>query len=103
MEIKITHKNVDIPEQVREFIEDRCSKFKKFAPAADEVDVVFKKEDYRCFAEINLPVRGTVIHGEAESEDILSSFEEAFGRVERQVKKRREKTVEHKGANHDNY
>jgi Ribosome-associated protein Y (PSrp-1) len=64
---------------------------------AEEVDIVFKKENnYRWFAEINLPVKGTVIHGEAEAGDLLSSFEESFSKVERQIKKRREKIVEHK-------
>jgi putative sigma-54 modulation protein len=97
MKIRITHKNTEVPQEIHEFIEDKCGKLKKFAPTAEEVDIVFKKEkDYRYFAEINLPVRGAVIHGEAQAGDLFSSFEEALKKVERQIKKRREKIVEHK-------
>ena len=97
MKIKITHKNTELSQQTREFIEEKSNKLQKFVRVTGEVDVVLKKEkEYVFFSEINLPVKGTIIHGEAEAGDVLSSFEEALDRVEKQVKKYREKIVEHK-------
>jgi putative sigma-54 modulation protein len=103
MEIRITHKNAEVSEQMREFIEEKCSKLERFAQIVGDVDIVLKMgKEYVCFAEINLPIKGTIIHGEAEAGDVLSSFEEALDKVERQVKKYRDKMVEHKGRDYDN-
>ena len=97
MKIRITHKNAEISDKMRELIEGKCDKLERFAQIVGEVDVVFKMEkDYRCFAEINVPIKGTVIHGEAEVGDLLSSFEEALDKVEIQVKKHKDKIIEHK-------
>ena len=97
MKIRITHKNVEISDEMRELIEDKCDKLERFTQIVGEADIVLKMEkNYRCFAEINIPIRGTVIHGEAEAGDLLSSFEEALDKVEIQVKKRRDKIVEYK-------
>jgi putative sigma-54 modulation protein len=104
MKIRITHKNMEISRQVRELIEEKCNKLERFTPIVGEVGIVFKMEkNYRWLAEINVPVRGTVIHGEAKAEDLLSSFEEALDKVEIQAKKRRDKIIEHKNQNYDYY
>lgn len=88
---------MEISDEMRELIEDKCDKLERFTQIVGEVDIVLKMEkNYRCFAEINIPIRGTVIHGEAEAGDLLSSFEEALDKVEIQIKKRRDKIVEHK-------
>jgi putative sigma-54 modulation protein len=97
MKIRITHKNVELSDQMRELIEEKCDKLERFTPIVGEVDIVLKLEkNYRWFAEINVPIRGTVIHGEERRGDLLSSFEEALDKVERQIKKHRDKVVEHK-------
>ena len=97
MKIRITQKNTEISDETRGLIEEKCDKLERFTQIMGEVDIVFKMEkNYRCFAEINVPIRGTVIHGEAEAGDPLSSFEEALDKVEIQAKKRRDKIVEHK-------
>lgn len=92
MEIRITHKNTELSDEVRNFIEEKCSKLERFVKTVGEVDIVLKMEkDYMYFAEINFPIKGIVIHGEAQHGDLLSSFEEALDKVEKQVKKYRDK------------
>ena len=103
MKIKITHKNTEISDEMRNFIERKCDKLQKFVRIVGEVDVVMKMEkNYRCFSEINLLIRGTVIHGEAEAGELLSSFEEALSKVEKQVKKHRDRIKEHNNHDYDN-
>jgi len=97
MEIKITHKKTEVSKQLRQLIEEKCAKLERFVKVIGEVDVVLKEEkEYVCFAEINVPIKGNVIHAEAQAGDALSAFEEALSRVEKQVKKYREKiTTKH--------
>jgi len=98
MEIRITHKRTETSQQLRELIEEKCSKLERFVKVIGEVDIVLKEEkEYVCFAEINLPIKGSIIHAEAQAGDILSAFEEALSRVEKQVKKYRDKITKHKG------
>ncbi len=97
MEIKITHKKTGISQQVRQLIEEKCAKLEKFAQITGEVDVILKEEkEYVCFAEINLPIKGAIVHAQAQAGDVLSSFEEALSKVEKQVKKHRDKITKHK-------
>ncbi len=97
METKITHKKTEISQQLRELIEEKCAKLERFIKVTGEVDIVLKEEkEYVCFAEINVPIKGAVIHAEAEAGDILSSFEEALSKAEKQVKKYRDKITKHK-------
>jgi putative sigma-54 modulation protein len=96
MKIRITHKGIKLSEKTREFIEEKCEKLERFSQIVGEVGVILKVESsYIWFAEINVPIKGTLIHGEAKTDDLLSSFEEALSRVERQMKKRRDKIVDH--------
>lgn len=97
MKVKITHKKTEVSEHLRQLIEEKCAKLERFVRIVGEVDVVLKEEkEYVCFAEINVPIKGNVVHAEAQAGDILSAFEEALNRVEKQVKKYREKiTTKH--------
>lgn len=96
MEIKITHRKLDVSQQLRDLIEEKCAKLERFVKAIGEVDIVLKEEkDYVCFAEINLPVKGAIIHAEAQAGDVLSAFEDALNKIEKQVKKHRDKITKH--------
>lgn len=96
MEIRITHKKTEISQQLRELIEEKCAKLERFIKVTGKVDIVLKEEkEYVCFAEINIPIKGAVIHAEAQAGDILSSFEEALSKAEKQVKKYRDKITKH--------
>lgn len=96
MEIKITHKKTEVSEQLRELIEEKCNKLEKFIKVVGEVDIVLKEEkEYVCFSEITVPIKGTTIHAEAQAGDVLSAFEEALSKIEKQAKKYREKITEH--------
>jgi len=98
MRINLTKKNTQITETMYSFIRERLEKLQKFTLQIDEADVVIKLEKYRWFTEINIPVKGSLIHAEAETEDFRSSFEKALEKVERQIKKRRGKITHHKGG-----
>lgn len=96
MEIRITHKKTEISQATRDLIEEKCAKLERFVKVVGEVDIVLKEEkEYVCFAEINFPIKGAVIHAEAQAGDVLSAFEDALSRIEKQIKKHREKTTKH--------
>jgi len=96
MKIRITHKKLEVSQQVRDLIEEKCAKLERFVKVIGEVDIVLKEEkNYMCFTEINLPIKGSIIHAEAQAGDVLSSFEEALDKVEKQAKKHRDKITKH--------
>ncbi len=95
MKIKITRKKAEVSQQIQNLIEEKCAKLEKFVKVAEEVDIIFKEEKESVFAEINFPIKGAVIHAEAEAGDVLSAFEDALDKIEKQVKKHRGKITKH--------
>jgi putative sigma-54 modulation protein len=75
---------------------ERLPKFEKYAPRLVEAHVFLKKEKYIFKAEITLAAKGFHAFGEGKAKDnIFAAMDEAYERVEKQLKKFRSKTKGH--------
>ena len=96
MDIRIVGKNIAVTEGMKEHLQGKLVKFEKYAPRLIESHVVLKKEKYLYVAEITLLARSLRAYGEASSKDnIFSAMDQAYIRVEKQLKKFREKIKDH--------
>lgn len=96
MDIRIAGKNIAVTEGMKEHLREKLSKFEKYAPRLVESHVVLKKEKYLFCAEITLLTRHLRAYGEASSkENIFAAMDQAYLRVEKQLKKFREKIKDH--------
>ena len=96
MDIRVAGKNIAVTEGMKEHLRGKLSKFEKYAPRLVESHVVLKKEKYLFWAEITLLTRHLRAYGEASSkENIFAAIDQAYLRVEKQLKKFREKLKDH--------
>jgi putative sigma-54 modulation protein len=96
MDIRVVGKNIAVTEGMKEHLRDKLVKFEKYAPRLIESHVVLKKEKYLFVAEITLLARNLRAYGEASSkENIFAAMDGAYVRVEKQLKKFREKIKDH--------
>jgi putative sigma-54 modulation protein len=96
MNIRFLGKNMKVTEGMKEHLEEKLSKFEKYAPRLIESHVVLKKEKYLYVAEITLLAPNLRAYGEASSkENIFSAIDQAYLRVEKQLKRFREKLKDH--------
>lgn len=90
MQIHTTCRHTRMTPALKRLLEERLMKLERFQ-AVREAHVVLIAEKYRQIAEIVLKTRGKDFVCREESRDMAASIEAAAGRLERQLKKLKEK------------
>ena len=93
MDITVTFRHVDSTESLKEYAEEKLSKMDKYFDYPIEAHVVLAVEKFRRIADVNLNVNGTVIKAEEETEDMYSSIDQVMDKIEKQVKRFRDKKI----------
>ncbi len=99
MNISITFRNSEVDKWQREFIEEKITKLKKYIDGPCEAHVVLSVEKFRQVAEINFLANGLNINSKEEAKEMSLAIDDAIEKVERQLKKHREKIRNHKAVN----
>jgi len=98
MQISVTGKrHLELPEGIKDYIEDRLHKIQRFFSSIDEGHVVLKTEKYLNTAEVSVSGKNIHLYAEgASDENLFVAMDRASDRVEIQLKKQRDKMSEHK-------
>lgn len=100
MDIRFSGQNLKITEGMKKHVEERLPKLELYAPRIVEAHVFLKKEKYFYKAEITLLAKNLRAFGEGSAkENILTAIDEAYERVEKQLKKYRAKAKDHHKKN----
>lgn len=93
MNIIITGRHLELTDTLRNYAEEKIKKFKKYLNNITEATITLSVEKYRHKAEVLLNVNGIMIQAESITGEIYSSIDEVMEKLERQVKKYKEKWV----------
>lgn len=96
MNIIVTGKHLAITPALKEYSESKIGKFDRFLSHITEAVVTLSVEKYRHRAEVLLKANGVLIQAEAVTEDVYSAIDEVIEKLEKQVKKYKEKLVSHR-------
>lgn len=86
-------KDMDLTEELRDYIEKKAGKLDKFLNAIDEkrVDLAFVKTarepDNKFVAQITLRGRGFILRAEERAIDIRSAIDQVLDKIERQIER----------------
>lgn len=96
VDIRFSGQNLKITSGMKEHLEERLPKFEKYAPRLVEAHVFLKKEKYLFRAEITLTAKNFRAFGKGQAKDnIFAAMDEAYERVEKQLKKFRSRSKGH--------
>lgn len=96
MDIRYAGKHFSITDGIREHLQERLGKLEKYSPKIVESHVVLAKEKYLYDAQITLLAKNFQAFGEGRRKDnIYAAIDLACERVEKQLKKFREKMKDH--------
>ncbi len=100
MNIIVNGRHLEITPALKNYAEDKLKKFERYLSDISEAVVTLSIEKkYRHKAEVLIKVNGYLIQAEGVTGEIYSSIDEVSDKLERQVKKYKEKLVSHrKGA-----
>jgi putative sigma-54 modulation protein len=96
MELNVTFRHMNPSEPIRQHIELRIEKLKKYLLKPESAHIVLKSEKFRRMAEISLTDNGNRITAIEESPDMYQSIDGALAKIEAQLRKYKEKTQSHK-------
>jgi len=91
MQTSVTFKNVDSSETLKTYVSNKLDRFDKYLNNPAEANVVLSVEKFRHIAEINLSGDRLSIVGKEETSDMYSAIDMALDKLEKQIKKSREK------------
>jgi len=96
MKIAVTFRNTEGEEWYKQYIDDRLQKLKKYLDHPVEAHIVLSVEKFRNVTEINLTENGLNLNAREEAKDMQLSIDNAVEKIERQLKKHKEKIRIHK-------
>jgi putative sigma-54 modulation protein len=98
LEITVKGKNFDITEALRNHAKQKLSKTTRFSDAVITAEVILTLERNWHIAKITLNCKGSDLHAEEKSTDMYNSIDRVVEKLERELKKQKEKQDSHRGA-----
>lgn len=87
MEVRFLTRNVELPAEVKEYMEKKVGKIEKFFDRIIDTQVALNFKRGMNVVEITSNVNGVVMRGEDYAPDLRKAFDKALKNIERQVKK----------------
>lgn len=94
MQTSVTFKNLESSDHLKSYISDKLDRFDKFLYNPAEASVVLSVEKFRHIAEVNIVGDRLTINGKEETEDMYSAIDIVLDKLEKQIKKNKQKTRE---------
>ena len=101
MQVTVTFRHMDATEGLREYVEEKVARVKKYVDKPIEANVVLSVEKHRNIADISLVVNRVVINGKEETDNMYSSIDLVMDKIERQLRKYKGRWKKHKAINPD--
>lgn len=93
VKVSVTFRHTDPTDALKQYAEDKIHRIGKYFSKPLDAHVVLSVDSKeRQMAEVELYGPGTTIHGKEETEDLYAAIDLVMDKVERQVKKQKEKS-----------
>jgi putative sigma-54 modulation protein len=95
MQIEITGRHIEVTESMRAYVLKKMERIVRHFDQLIDVHYVLSVEKLRHSAEATLHMPGTDIHAEATAEDMYAAIDALADKLDRLVKKHKEKAADH--------
>lgn len=97
MKVTITGRHVNVHEKFNDYVEKKVDRIEKFFHQVIDTKLILYKEKIDYFVEMLVFADGVQFHGIEKGGDFYSAFDLLLDKLEKQVKKHKEKSQTHKG------
>ena len=98
MNIIVNGRHLEVTPALKSYAEKKIQRFDRYLSNISEAVVTLTVEKYRHKVEVLLKVNGVLIQAEGITGDVYSSIDGVAEKLERQIKKYKEKLVSHRKA-----
>jgi putative sigma-54 modulation protein len=98
MKLTVTGRKIVITEAIENHLQEKMGKTIKDLGESADVHVALSVEKHRHFAEITVKTKAFTLHSEDETDDLYTAMDSALLKMEKQVRKHKErhKTLKNK-------
>ncbi len=97
MQLNITFRNLEVSEALKQYASDKIERVHKYLDRAGEAHVVLSLERHLHHADITIHSGSFLLRGREKSEDMYASIDLAMDKIERQLRRYKEKLKHHHG------
>ncbi len=95
MQLKVTGHHLDVTPSLRQYASTKMQRIERHCDQLVDAHIIFTVEKLRHKAEATLGVSGGQIYADAVEDDMYAAIDILMDRLDRQVKKHKEKTTDH--------
>ena len=95
MQIDVTGQHFDVTPALRDYITGKLERLERHFDKVTNVHAVLSVEKLRQKAEATINANGASLHANAEDEDMYAAIDALVDKLDRQIKKHKEKLTDH--------
>ena len=99
MHINLTGHHIEITPALKRYVDAKLERLERHSDHLNDVHVILTVEKLRHKAEANVHVSGNHLFADAVEEDMYAAIDGLIDKLDRQVKKHKEKISNHHGRN----
>jgi len=99
MQIDITGHHIDITDSMRNYVNTKFERLKRHFDNVTDTHVILSVEKLRQKAEATIHIKGHNIFADATDEDMYAAIDSLTDKLDRQIKKHKEKDSDHHRSN----
>jgi putative sigma-54 modulation protein len=96
MQVKIDGHHVEVTESMQDYIQTKLERIERHFDQVVDIHVVLIVEKQRHKAEATIHVAGNNLHAHSEHDDMYAAIDSMLDKLDRQVKKHKEKVTNHR-------
>ena len=95
MQIDITGHHIDVTDSMRDYVNQKMERVERHFDIVSQAHVILSVEKQRQKAEATLMIKGSRVFADAVAEDMYAAIDSLIDKLDRQVKKHKEKLTNH--------
>lgn len=95
MQINVTGQHLDITDSIRDYVMTKMAKLERHIDTVTNAHVILSVEKLRQKAEATVHINGADLFADAEDENLYAAIDALVDKLDRQVKKHKEKRSDH--------
>jgi putative sigma-54 modulation protein len=99
MQISITGHHIDVTQALKDYIDNKFSRLERHFDNMTNIHVILTVEKERQKAEATIHISRGNIYAETENDDMYAAIDRLVDKLDRQLKKHKEKNADHHRGN----
>ena len=101
MQLNVSGHHIDITDSLRGYVESKVERLERHFDLVSDIHCILSVEKLRHKAEAKVNVNGDTIFAEATEEDMYAAIDGLVDKLDRRVRKHKEKLVDHHARDAD--